>query len=151
MAERLQQVNSESSGGWWSISTLIMYIPSVVSGGVFQQVNLPQSHSYRCIAAVNDRVTWSQISVQRREAATSNPCSNEELMTDTQRLRHLISEKGRGLSTGACDVTEGAPRKARVTAKFGSCGRAWNGRPERPACNTASALVFSSVVKLKSE
>lgn len=30
-------------------------------------------------------------------------------MTDTQKLRHLISEKGWGLSTGACDVTERAP------------------------------------------
>lgn len=81
-------------------------------------------------------VTQSRISMQRKEAVTPNLCSHEELMTDTQRLRHLISEKGPGLSSGACDVTEGAPRMARVTAKFGLCGREavkWTTKNDQPA------------------
>lgn len=61
--------------------------------------------------------------MQRKESATPNLCGTEELTTGTQRLGHLISEKGRSLSTGALDVAEGAPRMARVTAKFGLCGR----------------------------
>lgn len=66
-------------------------------------------------------------------------------MTGTQRLRHLISEKGRGLSAGACDITEGAPRMASVTAKFGLCGRS---EMDDLACNRVSSLVCSSDVEL---
>lgn len=58
-----------------------------------------------------------------KNAVTPNLRGTEELMSHKQRFRHLISEKGQGLSSGACDVTECAIRMARVTAKFGLCGR----------------------------
>lgn len=116
---------------------------------VFQHVNLELYHSYQFVNEFSDRVTWSRISMQRKEAVTPNLCTTEELMTDTQRLRHLISEKGRGLSSGSCDITERAPRMAMVTAIFGLCGREWNTRPQRPSCKRAFSFVFSSDMKLK--
>lgn len=115
---------------------------------VCRQVNLVLYQSYQFVTGVTDRVTQSRISVQRTETVTANLYSTEELMTDAQRLRHLISEKGLGLYTGARDVTEGAPRKARVTAKFGSRGEGvkWNGQPA-----TELLRFFSSDIELKSE
>lgn len=109
---------------------------------VCRQVNLVLYHSYQFVAGVTDRVTQSRISVQRKEAATANLCGSVELMTDAQRLRHLISEKSLGLYTGARDVTEGAPRMARVTDKFGSRGEGvkWNDQPATELLRLYSAL-----------
>lgn len=87
-----------------------------------------------------------------KNAVTPNLRGTEELMSHKQRLRHLISEKGRGLSSGACDVTECATRMARVTAKFGLCGREWNGRPRQNSLQESlSLLVFSLDTELKRE
>lgn len=85
--------------------------------------------------------------MQRKEAVTPNLCDTEKLMRHKQRLRHLISEKGRSLSTGACDVTERAPRKARVTAKFGLCRREC-GRHHRTAYRRASCSALTWNLKV---
>lgn len=61
--------------------------------------------------------------MQTKEAATHDLYITVELMTGTQRRRHLISEKKAGASSLEPDVTEGAPTMNRVTAKFGSCRR----------------------------
>lgn len=113
----------------------------------------PVCHVYHTLhqsyQSFTHKVTWSKISVWRKNAVTANLRGTEELMSHKQRLRHLISEKGRGLSSGACDVTECANRMARVTAKFGLCGREWNGRP--PTEQSLSLLVFGFDTELKRE
>lgn len=116
MAER-----SPSSGGQKSISWLTMS-PSLsifihgqhlnwLAGNkklkqcVFHQVYLALYYPYQFVTGITDRVIWSRISMQKKEAVTRNLCGTEEFMTHIQRLWHLISERGRGFSAEVTSLT----------------------------------------------